>query len=169
MKWSKLKRLIEDGFADSFGKRLSINSTAYGNCSCGHAWLTLDGEVIANFCTRAYWTKEMAGANPDVQNPMYRHQYAEYGEMSRQDVYRACWEFVHRLTVEKALQESDPLLQSLAVVDRRVGKRRLIQIDASVLHPLARKLFTERVRAEGIPPWKHRNVLRFPSTATGNA
>ena len=53
MKWSKLKQLVEQGFAPSLAKRLTINSTAYGACTCGHAWLTLDGEVIANFCTRA--------------------------------------------------------------------------------------------------------------------
>ncbi len=51
MQWSKLRSLIVERFAEPLQKRLDIHGAAYGNCSCGHAWLTLDGEVIANFCT----------------------------------------------------------------------------------------------------------------------
>ena len=41
--------------------------------------------------------------------------------MSRQDAYRACWEFVHDLSIDQSLADDDPLIQSLAVVDRRLG------------------------------------------------
>lgn len=81
---------------------------------------------------------------------MYRHQLTEYGEMSRQDAYRACWEFVHDLSIDQSLADDDPLIQSLAVVDRRLGKRRLRDFDSSALHPLAKGLFEERLAAEGI-------------------
>ncbi len=54
MRWSKLKQRIEDNFADSVSRRVAIHSARTGACTCGHAWLTLDGAVIANFCTRAY-------------------------------------------------------------------------------------------------------------------
>lgn len=127
MRWSKLKQLVERNFADSLAKRLTINSAAYGACSCGHAWLTLDGDVIANFCTRAHGN--LSYGQPNQQpNPMYRDQHLSYGEMSRQDAYEACWEFVHSLPIEDALTDDDPLVQSLAVADRRVGKRRLALI-----------------------------------------
>ena len=149
MRWSKLKRLVEDGFAQSLAKRLTINSTAYGACSCGHACLSLDGKIIANFCTRAYWNREM-DILPERANKMYADQYAAYGEMSRQGAYEACWEFVHDITIEDALNDKDPLIQTLAIVDKRMGKRRLSQMDASSLHPLAQKLLAERIRAEGI-------------------
>jgi hypothetical protein len=154
MKWSKLKQLVEQGFAPSIGERLAINSAAYGACSCGHAWLTLDKKVIANFCTRAYWTRELAVRRgepaPEALNKMYSDQFAQYGELSRQDAYRACWAFVHDLSIEEALRDSDPLVQTLAVIDKRVGKRRLKLIDAEGLHPLARKLLIERRHAEGV-------------------
>lgn len=143
MRWSKLKQLVEAGFAPGLSTRLTINSAAYGACTCGHAWLTLDGEVIANFCTRAYWNKEFAGV-PEKTNPMYARQQTAYGEMSRQDAYQACWAFVHDLSIDDALADSDPLVQTLAVIDRRLGKRRLDQIDEDALHPLARRLLAER-------------------------
>lgn len=154
MMWSKLKQLVEQGFAPSLSKRLAINSARYGACSCGHAWLTLDKVIIANFCTLAYWTREQAvrrGETPPAPlNKMYADQFVEYGEISRQDAYRACWAFVHDLSIEDALRDHDPLVQTLAVVDKRIGKRRLKQIDIDKLHPLARKLLIVRLRAEGM-------------------
>ncbi len=147
MKWSKLRKLVKDGFSESLAKRLDINSTAYGGCSCGHAWITMDGDVIANFCTRASANVRLdyASAKP---NKMYEDQLTGYGELSRQDAYQACWDFVHSLTVKEALEDSDPLVQSLAVVDRRLGKRRLGRIDEARLHPLAKKLLEVRLDSE---------------------
>ena len=107
--------------------------------------------MIANFCTRAYWNNEL-GCLPDRVNPMYAHQLASYGEMSRQDAYKACWAFVHELPIEQSIRDDDPLIQTLAVVDRRLGKRRLEKVDRSILHPLARRLLDERLSIEGIVP-----------------
>jgi hypothetical protein len=43
MCWSKLRPLVKEGLAESIARRVDIQSTRYGNCSCGHAWITLDG------------------------------------------------------------------------------------------------------------------------------
>ncbi len=162
MKWTKLKQLVEQRITPSIRPRFSINSAAYGACSCGHAWITLDKKIVANFCTRAFWniprkfddsaqkwvSKDLELSNsiptPDDKN------LTNYGELSRQDAYQACWEFVHDLSIDDALSSDDPLVQSLAVIDSRVGKRKLKIIDIEMLHPLAAKLFTERCLAEGL-------------------
>ena len=153
MRWSGLKRRVEDNFAPSLKGRLTINSAAYGACTCGHAWLTLDSRVIANFCTRASGNLNYRGM-PDRINKMYAGQLTGYGEISRQDAYRACWAFVHSLTIDAALKDEDPLVQTLAVADARLGRRRLNEIDAASLHPLAGKLLSERLKAESrrVPP-----------------
>lgn len=164
MKWSKLKSLVEDRFSPTLDGRIAIYSTAYGNCSCGHAWLTLDNEVVANFCTRAFWNRadgqierknnRWVTSSPipphvrESQNSSYGEM--EYGELSRQDAYQSCWEFVHQLKVEDALKTDDPLIQTLAVLDSRIGKRRLRSISAESLHPLARKMLAVRLDAEGM-------------------
>lgn len=154
MRWSKLKKRIEENFAVNLKSRISIHSTAYGNCSCGHAWLTVDGEVIANFCTRAHYNRYMygheendRGVSPDEEKK-YKGQYVEYGELSRQDVYEACWDYIHELSIDEALLSDDPLIQALAVLDKRVGKRRFTKIRESNLHPLAKKLFDTRMFVE---------------------
>ena len=162
MKWTKLKHLVEQRIASSIRPRFAINSAAYGACSCGHAWITLDKKVVANFCTRAFWNiprmfdqsnKKWVSKDPDLTNGIASansDELTNYGELSRQDAYQACWEFVHDLTIEQALNSEDPLIQTLAVIDKRIGKKRLKEIEAENLHPLAQKLFLERCIAENI-------------------
>jgi hypothetical protein len=166
MRWSKLKSLVEAKVARSIAPRFAIYSTAYGNCSCGHAWITLDKTVIANFCTRAFWNtnptfdksknKFVSGEVPlDIPQSVvysYAKQEVNYGELSRQDAYQACWEFVHDLSIEQALQSDDPLIQSLAVLDARIGKKRLMSLSAEKMHPLAHRLWKERLAAEDMLP-----------------
>jgi hypothetical protein len=146
MRWSKLRSLIEERFAPSLSGRLAIHSAAYGNCTCGHCWITLDKEVVANFCTRAYYNKKLYGVA--ALNPMYEQQLVMYGEKSRQDAYTSMFDFIHTLSIDQALDSQDVLVQALAVVDKRVGRRRLATIESEKLHPLARKLLEIRRNAE---------------------
>ncbi len=156
MRWSKLKRLVEDGFDESIRGRVTVNSAAYGNCSCGHAWLTIDKELIANFCTRAHWRRKyyhykkgryIVRELTDGERSRYRNQFVEYGDYSRQDFYRACWSFVHELTIQDALSSSNVLIQCLAVLDKRVGKRRLRILASERRHLLVSRLLNERLFA----------------------
>lgn len=167
MKWSKLKQLVEERVTASMRPRFAIYSTAYGNCSCGHAWITIDKKLIANFCTRAFYNRdpkfesrdgrwfkwkpgEVPADLPKKVKKYYENQPVEYGELRRQDVYKACWEFIHDLSINEALESDDPLIQTLAVIDSRVGKKRMTKINIDELHPLAQRLFLLRAESEGI-------------------
>ena len=147
MRWSGLRALVTERFAPELRDRLDIHSTRYGNCSCGHAWLTFDGAVIANFCTRAHWLAQ-TNFEPKHRNAMYAQQFADYGELSRQDAYQACWAFVHELSIEQAMVDNDPLIQSLAMADARLGKRRLAAVDETRLHRLAAHILSLRRNAD---------------------
>ena len=147
MRWSKLKSLIEQRFAKSLAKRVSIHSAAYGNCSCGHCWITLDKAVIANFCTRAYYNRVPQGDSGG--NPMYKEHLVLYGEKSRQDAYQSMFDYIHTLTIDEALESEDVLVQALAVIDARVGKKRINELDEKKFHPLARKLLEIRRTQDG--------------------
>ena len=141
MRWSKLKKLVESRFSPEFAGRLSVHSAAYGNCTCGHCWITLDKKVIANFCTRAFFNTQWGET---AKNPMYKEQWVVYGELSRQDAYESMFDYVHSLSLEEALRSDDVLIQALTVVDQRLGKRRLEAIEADSLHPLAKALLAIR-------------------------
>lgn len=159
MRWSKLRKLVKDRFAPEVRDRLDINSAAYGACTCGHAWLTWDGEVIANFCTRAYGN--VGGYLPDAApRPPGPSELVGYGEFSRQDAYHACWALVHDFSVDEALFDDDPLVRTLAIVDARLGKRRLAKIDPDGLHPLARHMWALRLEAG------RKSRIPSPATAT---
>ena len=180
MRWTKLKSLVESRMSPALKKRVAIHSAAYGNCSCGHAWLAVDGEAIANFCTRAFWNR--ANGNFENKNgrwitdspvPSYvRHSQQkkygemEYGEMSRQDVFKSCWEFIHDLGIDAALNSEDPLIQSLAVLDERAGKARLKKLNKSGLHPLASRLLNIRLDAESKES-SHNKALRSQASPVG--
>lgn len=144
MRWSKLHSLVIERFAEPLQGRLDIQSTRYGNCSCGHAWLTLDGAVIANFCTRAHHLAQVRDSFEMPPNAMYRSQFTAYGEMSRQGAYEACWAFVHELAIEQAVASRNPLIQTLGVADSRIGRRRLAMLIPKALHPLARHVLAVR-------------------------
>ncbi|WP_193504424.1 hypothetical protein [Sphingosinithalassobacter portus] len=136
MRWSKLRALALDRFAEPLRGRLDIHSAAYGNCTCGHAWLSFDGDVIANFCTRAHYIAGGWEAASSDRNRMYKRQLTPFGALSRQDAYRSCWQLIHELSIEEALASDDLLTQSLAIADTRVGMRRLQRIDPDALEPL---------------------------------
>ncbi|MEM6494600.1 MAG: hypothetical protein AAF650_09495 [Pseudomonadota bacterium] len=146
MRWSKVRALVKDRFAPELKGRLDINSTAYGACTCGHAWLTWDGEVFANFCTRAYGN--VGGYLPNaVPNAPKEGELTGYGEFSRQDAYQACWAYLHDLSIDQALSDDDPLVNMLALADARVGKRRLVTLKAEEFHPVAAKMLELREAA----------------------
>jgi hypothetical protein len=133
---------------------------AYGNCSCGHLCTTIDKQVVANFCTLVFCNRVSGNYYRENErwksdNPIPSHvtksqresyEEVEYGKLSRQDAYLSCWEYIHKLDHQTALGSDDPLIQSLAVLDKRLGKRRLGIIDQHKFHPLARKLYLFRVQ-----------------------
>lgn len=141
MRWSKLEQLVEARFATSVAGRVAIFSTRYGECTCGRAWVTVDGEEVANFCMRAAFNFEL-GRTAGRELP------AGYGELSRQDAYKACWAYLHDLSIDQAIEDSDPLVQSLAVLDARLGRRRLGSLPVHALHPLAQRMLALRREAE---------------------
>jgi hypothetical protein len=133
--------------------RVAINSTAYGNCSCGHAWFTLDGKIVANFCTLAAYNRQVyeyeTGCLPSHLHNRYKQQSVEYGELSRQDIYQACWDYVHCLSFDEAIACADFEIQVLAVLDKRLGKRRIMKMRGENLHPLVRTFLGLRMGKGG--------------------
>ena len=160
MKWSKLRKLVEETFADSVRGRVQVHTTAY-QCSCGRGWITVDGEEAADLSTLVWWTKhgtawhESAGTESFAPAPVPDEErtpgrLVEPGEFSRFDLHEACWAYLNDVSLSDALASENPLIASLAVLNARVGKNRMRRLRETPLHPLTRALLQFRMEAEGI-------------------
>ena len=151
MKWSKLKQMVEERFADSVKGRVEIFSTRYTkpNSRDGRGWITIDKIQLVNFATPKSWqnfdayyhegTMTNCVTHPAIENEdRTEGNLIEDGEFSRFDLHECCWEFLD-LTIEEALSHKSPLINSLAVLDKRLGKRRLVLLEKEKLHPLTKK------------------------------
>jgi len=164
MKWSKLKLMIESKFADSVKGRVEVFSTAYRktNGSEGRGWMTIDKKEIVNFETFKSWQNYSAYYHETTETDCLTHpavaeqertlgNLIEEGEFSRFDFHNCCWKYLN-LTVEQGLEHKSPLINSLAVLDKRLGKRRLAELDKDKLHPLAQRLLVFRLAVEKLAP-----------------
>jgi hypothetical protein len=159
MKWSKLKKTVEDRFAGSVRGRVKLYSTRY-ECSCGRGWITIDGKELVDFSTLASGTRYRAIYHESTSTQCAKHaaigdaertpgRLTEYGEFSRFDLHEACWDFVHS-SIGESLASPNPLIQCLAVLDGRVGMQQLNRLATVPLHPLVAALLAVRLEAEQV-------------------
>jgi hypothetical protein len=156
MKWSKLKKLVEDTFAESVKGRVHIYSTHY-RCTCGRGWITVDGEELVDLSTMLSGLIYRCVYHEATKTDCVTHAAVPYAqrkpgnlvepaEFSRFDLHGACWEYVHS-SVSDSLNSNNPLIASLAVLNARVGKGRLRKLSEKNLHPLTRALLDVRLKA----------------------
>jgi hypothetical protein len=74
----------------------------------------------------------------------------EWGEFSQFDFMKACWNYL-QLNIQEAIENENPIIQSLAMVDKRLGKRRLAEININQLHPLTKLFLSIRLQTENMP------------------
>ena len=166
MNWSKLKSLVEGRQARSVRARVTLHQARYRRTQeeVGRVWLAVDGRQVASFTTQMWqrvpeladkllgerrpwgvWSEEFAKATADAQD-----QLRAAGEVT-DAVAIADLEGYLSSTVEDALASPSPLVRGLAMLDARLGKRRLraIRLESSE-HPLVREMYVLRCEAEGL-------------------
>jgi hypothetical protein len=166
MVWSKLKKNIENNFADTLKDRVKLYTTTYGSDYdvqdlYNRGWITVDGIEVVNFSTpEAFFmyrrelnasTPTKYPANTAIKEHVDRtpERLTEKGEFSKYDLTYSCSAFLN-MSIEEAIGHESPIIQMLAVLDRRLGKRRLTLLDEKELHPLVRYFLDLRLNAEGI-------------------
>ena len=164
MTWSGLKHEIESRFADAVRGKVHLYSTRYGQpgrkSMDGRGWITYRGEEVASFDTALSRQNFGAYYHEATRTPYKGHpavageermpgRTVEPGEFSRFDLHESCWTMLD-LPIDEALTSENPLIRALAVLDRRVGKRRLRSFIGADHHPLVQRLLDIRLREEGI-------------------
>ena len=171
MRWSQLRKQVEDRFAPAVRGRVALHTAHYRHAhdSDGRAWIEVDGREVATMCyfqaghARRALAQELRAAaghpNPSTVEGAGPHRDAHdaavaitrrAGVLSQQDFYALLHEYL-RLPIDAALAAEDPVTRALAALDARTGKRRLRVLAASRdEHPLVRELLALRCDAEGI-------------------
>ena len=148
MRWSKLTSSLEALRVPALAKRVSIHQARYRYTreEVGRVWVTVDGREVASFDTSTYMRRRAELGTDDRAREMLRRrgQYDDYEAIVDLEAYLS-------LPIDEALTSPSPLLRALAVIDRRVGKRRLRTLAVGPLeHPLVRQMYLLRCEAEGV-------------------
>jgi hypothetical protein len=89
MKWSKLKKRIEEGFAPSLQGRLQLFSAVYDNAEqYGRVWLTLDKVEIANFCDYSSWNEHAAFYHETTTDLLKNHGSPKKRTENKEDLLK---------------------------------------------------------------------------------
>lgn len=163
MKWSQLKKRVEDNLAESVKGKVEFFTTAYRkpNSSTGRGWITLDGQEIVNFSTMDSGT--VYGYVYNETTPDNKKRYAihekidpkertegklsEKGEFSRFDLHICMFESLNMTTMEM-LEHKSPIVQSLGILDKRTGKRTLEKLKMKTFDKLPQVFLEYRLRNE---------------------
>jgi hypothetical protein len=171
MQWSQMKKQVESFFAPSVAGRVELRSTSYrrSHDGEGRVWITLDGEEIHDFC---FWRTlvaasrleegiRQANGTTDFRDPGQRAGYYEAGRQaaeilraqglySRYEAYQAIREYLS-MSLDEALESDHLIVRALAVLDRRLGKRRLAGFPLRTAeHDLVKRLLAFRCAEEGV-------------------
>ena len=147
MKWSQLKHRTESMFADGIRGRVQLYTTHYrGGPSVingfeRHSWITIDGKPIVNMHRHQY----VDGIYPDFGDP----RRFEIGLFSWWDLPRAAFDYLN-MSIDEAMATENTVIRALAVLDRRLGRRRLVLLDPATEIPLVAELLRFRLHVAGV-------------------
>lgn len=172
MKWSKLKKQLEERICYSLKGRIEFFQTNYRAIHEPETrfWITLDGEEIYNI-SKLRWLIDWGKISEDIReinnctnykdpNQLEGHRKAydqaeeiltKQGEFSDIEFENALIQYLS-LPFEEAINSKNPIFKALAMIDKRLGKRRLQEI--LILkgeNPLIKQLYKTRCEAERIP------------------
>jgi hypothetical protein len=133
----------------------------------GRVWLTMDGVEVASFCEFEFenaWREE-GRRERKTGWPFTETAYVKIrasGMRDRSDFLDAIGTCIGN-SIAKLLNSPDPTVRALAMLDRRLGKRRLARIDGASDHPLVAQFYRLRCEAEGIRKPPSRSQIPSPA------
>lgn len=159
MRWSQLKKQLQDRFAKSIAATIDLNQTRYRHSHDqeGEFWISFRGSRMFSAGSLTYLSSlgaetsknRAAGATSaqayELAWPVMDSSGLFLLEQMNKDLF-----FSLGLTVEEMLEHNNPVIRALAIIDARYGKRRLATFDPSTEHHLVQRLHHLRCEAEGI-------------------
>ncbi len=160
MQWSQLKQRVEAQFTPKLQGRVKVWATRYRGTGeeDGRGWLTLDGAQIysmADLKADADWRAlgeqvRLAGQAPPGSPESDWTRRSEH--FFTHDHFREDLRVYVQTGIDDLLHDECPLLRGLAMLDRRLGRRRFVRLEGIPdAHPFVRLLHTIRAGAERWP------------------
>lgn len=142
-RWSAIRvKLEQEHLALSLRGRVQYFATSYSKCPDheGRAAVWVDGKEILKssyyeYCI-AEWSacKEIDKCNSDLtfkeRCALARQRALDGGDFDQRDFYNAFREFDNQ-SIEISLVSSNPIVRMFAILDKRVGKRKLISLSSA--------------------------------------
>lgn len=159
--WSGIRHKLEqDYLAEALRGRIQYFATTYSGSPDheGRAAIRLDGEEIVRGNYYNQWLKaaqlprdEKYEQRMSQEHPFMDETALEWGLFDQRSFYQAFAEFENQ-SIEESLASENLLVRIMALLDRRVGKRRLRAMGASMQTeaPILKFFYTLRLEAEGI-------------------
>ena len=140
MQWSQLKKRVESNFCEELKNRVTLFSTWYkqgGSPERGRAAVLLD-------------KTEIYEANTDkwLMNKVNNQEQNDSTLIERYEFHKLLEEYLNQ-SIEESLLSKHELIQGLAIIDKRLGKRRLLNMN-KIESEFIKKLYKVRCEIEGI-------------------
>lgn len=154
MRWTAARARVEELMAPSVASRIGLHVARYRDTHMndGRGWITVDGEQIVSFDTRIFNNRVYASPTTVATSRAAEEAARRDGIFAHFDFTRAIDAYPN-LAIDEALASTDPIVRGLAMLDRRLGKRRLAQLTVAASEPpFVRMLLEIRRSAEGLSP-----------------
>lgn len=161
--WSGMRKKLEREYlAESLRGHIQYYATSYRKSHDheGRAAIRYDGKEIIKGC---YWNNWMkAGLFPRdekyerrmaMENAYMDDVALKLGVFDQRCFYRAFEEFEHQ-SIEESLVSNNLIIRIFAILDRRIGKRRLLLMQETINDEpeIFQEFFAIRANAEGLMP-----------------
>ena len=159
--WSGIRKKLETEYlAQSLRGHIQYYATSYrqSHDQEGRAAIRYDGKEIIKGCYWNNWMKahlfpkdEKYERRMRVENAYMDDTALRLGVFDQRSFYRAFEEFDNQ-SIEKSLKSDDLIVRIMAVLDRRVGKRRLLLMKEKMENEpeTFREFYAIRMKAEGL-------------------
>lgn len=153
MQWSKRKKRVESFFADSVKGRVELRTTHYRSThdQQGRGYITFDKNEVWSMCTLSFYSVEYERIDvlvSEVITPyqaqlLAHEQLKSEGRLSQYLYYESLDEYCDN-TIEESLTSPNLLIRCLALLDSRLGQRRIRKIDLDKESPMFAKFYKIR-------------------------
>ena len=159
--WSGIRKRMESEYlAESLRGHISYFATSYSKSPDheGRAAIRYDGKEVIKGGYYQNWTKAESFPKDEKYERRMSQEFAyiddtaiKLGVFDQTCFYKAFKEFDNQ-SIEKSLYSENMLVRIFAVLDRRVGKRKLISMKESIENEpdSIKEFFAIRMNAEGI-------------------